>query len=167
MPDISLCPNCDQPVQPGWKACPICARTLVDNPSTAIRQDANRKPVSSRRKKRHWAEPIPAEVLDIEKDVKTDTRLIGVILLSLGILGIVGVILYLVNLDFNNNAPPPEGIFAIGIAVCVVVAVGASLWARRLGTGAATAIGIASGVASAGLIGAVVTMLIVASILNL
>lgn len=166
MPDISLCPNCDQPVQPGWKACPMCARTLIETPSSAIREAAYRKPGSSRRKKRHWAEPIPAEIVDIEKDVKTDTTVIGAILLTLGILGLVGIILYVVNLDFSKTPPSPGGILAIGSAVLVLIVVGTVLGTRRAGAGMSTAVGVFSGVATAGLIAAVMMLLIVASILN-
>ena len=116
MADVTVCPHCTAPVQPGWKACPMCARTLGGRPSVEIQAGGP----SGVRRKHRWDEPIPVAAPDVEKDVKSDTTMIGSILLVLGILGILGIFLYVQG----GQGRSPEGVWAVGIATVVVISVG-------------------------------------------
>lgn len=171
MPDIQVCPECGQPVQPGWKACPMCMHSLRDDAFAALTEDVVRTPATPQQptRKRRWNEPIPVAVPYVEKDVKTDTTIIGVILLALGGLGLIGIFLYLMNAS-SKNPPSPGGILVVGVAVVLVVSVGVALMTRRSGPGVSTAVGIATGLATGGMIAAVVAvvvmMIVAASILN-
>jgi hypothetical protein len=170
MADSKRCQDCAEPIQAGWKVCPFCGRSLSDNPISAIRLDVDRPPSPSSKKKRRWDDPIPTDVPNIEKDVKTDTTVIGVILLALGILGLIGIFLYLVNAVDAKHPPVVQGVFVVGVAVVVVVSVGLALMTRRSGPGVSTAVGIFSGLATGGMIAAVVAMvvmmIVISSIMN-
>jgi hypothetical protein len=166
MPDVTLCPNCDAPVQPGWKVCPLCTHALGQRPITAIRTDAERTPASAGQRKKHrWNEPILAIVPNIEKDVKTDNTVMGVVLLTLGILGIVGIILYVLN-----SRSPTEisinGIIGVAITVIVVIMVGSVLTTQHSKPGVSTVVGIFSGLTTGCLIAMIVVMVVLASILH-
>jgi hypothetical protein len=116
---MTECPRCSQPVNAGFGFCPYCSAPLGAAP------------------------PDLPEVLPAEREGRRDLGRVGVGLIVLGMLGFVGVILFI----GSGTRFDPQGMLIVGGGAILMVVAGSAIAASRRGGSAAA--GLLGGCASA------------------